>query len=271
MRLRELIKDKLIPEEIDAKVNQISKPIGTMGYDPWGFNIDTFKIGLTLTRKLYEKYFRVEAFGVENIPAQGPVMIIGNHSGQLPLDGLLIAYALATREENPRFPRAMIERFFPTVPYLGNFLNQLGAVLGDPVNCSKMLANDEAIIVFPEGIRGSGKPYRDRYRLKRFGNGFMHLAMKHNATIVPVGVVGCEEAIPTVGNLSTLARVLGLPYVPVTAPVVLPTKVFLHFGEPLHFSFDDSSEEQITGRVEQVKFAISELIDQGLSKRKRLF
>lgn len=271
MRLLQKIKDRLIPEDLHAQVNQIHKPLGSLGYDPWGFNIDAVKIGLALTRELYEKYFRVDAFGVEKIPARGPVMLIANHSGQLPIDGLLIGYALATRRENPRFPRSMIERFFPTIPYLGNFLNELGAVLGDPVNCSKMLANDEAIIIFPEGVRGSGKLYRERYQLKRFGNGFMHLAMKHNATVIPVGVVGCEETIPAFGNLAPLARFLGLPYVPVAAPVILPAKVTLHFGDPMHFPDDDVTEEQVTERVGQVKLAISDLINQGLSMRKRLF
>ena len=271
MQLRELVKGMLVPKDIDTKVDQINKPVGSLGYDPWGFNIDSVKIGLALIHHLYERYFRVQAFGVEKVPAKGPVMLIANHSGQLPLDGLLIGYALATRKNNPRLPRSMIERFFPTVPYIGNFLNQVGAVLGDPINCSKMLANGEAIVIFPEGIRGSGKLYRDRYQLKRFGNGFMHLAMKHNATIVPVGVVGCEETIPAFANAAPLAKALGLPYLPIALPMVLPARVSLHFGEPMRFPDDDVSEEQITERVGQVRFAISELIDQGLSKRKRLF
>lgn len=214
MGLAAFLKSRLVPAELDAQVDRIQKPIGSLGYDPWGYNNDAIRYGLSVTRQLYEKYFRVQADGVENVPAEGPVLIIGNHSGQLPLDGLLVGYALASRQENPRMPRAMIERFFPTVPWLGNLLNEMGAVLGDPVNCAKMLENDEAVIVFPEGIRGSGKLYRDRYQLKRFGNGFMHLAMKYNATIVPVGVVGCEETIPAIANIKPLANALGVPYVP---------------------------------------------------------
>lgn len=179
MGLATILKRKLIPAEIDEHINRIQKPIGSLGYDPWGYNNEAIKYGFWLTRLIYEKYFRVEAHGVEQVPAEGPVLIIANHSGQLPLDGLLIGYALASRQETPRIPRAMIERFFPTVPWIGNLLNEMGAVLGDPVNCAKMLANGEAVIVFPEGVRGSGKLYRNRYQLKRFGNGFMHLAMKY--------------------------------------------------------------------------------------------
>ncbi|HET8802169.1 MAG TPA: lysophospholipid acyltransferase family protein [Marinobacter sp.] len=271
MGLASYLKSKLVPAELDEHINRIRKPIGTLGYDPWGYNNEVIKVGFSLTRQLYEKYFRVHAQGVENVPAEGPVLIVANHSGQLPIDGLLIGYALASRQHQPRIPRAMIERFFPTVPWLGNLLNEMGAVLGDPVNCAKMLANDEAVIVFPEGIRGSGKLYHDRYQLKRFGNGFMHLAMKYKASIVPVGVVGCEETLPAIANIKPLARALGIPYAPVTLPVVLPAKVHLNFGAPMVFDDLEIPEEQITARVEQVKAEISRLIDKGLSERKRLF
>ena len=271
MGLAAFLKSRLVPAELEAQVDRIRKPIGSLGYDPWGYNNDAIKYGLSITRQIYEKYFRVQAHGVENVPAEGPVLIIGNHSGQLPLDGLLVGYALASRADKPRIPRAMIERFFPTVPWLGNLLNEMGAVLGDPVNCAKMLENDEAVIVFPEGVRGSGKLYRDRYQLKRFGNGFMHLAMKYNATIVPVGVVGCEETIPAIANIKPLANALGVPYVPVALPVIFPAKVHLNFGPPMHFDNTEIPEEVVTERVEAVKAEISRLIDKGLSERKRLF
>lgn len=271
MHLRSLLKRALIAPEMEQQIEAINKPLGSLGYDPWGFNRDSAKLGLSLVHHLYHRYFRVQTEGVDNVPASGPVLLVANHSGQLPLDGMLIGFALATRKHNPRMPRAMIERFFPTVPYLGNLLNQMGAVLGDPVNCAKMLSNDEAVIVFPEGIRGSGKMYRDRYQLKRFGSGFMHLAMEHQATVIPVGVVGCEETIPALANITPLARWLGVPYVPLAAPVILPAKVYLKFGQPMRFSNDELGEEAIAERVDQVKSAINALIDEGLSDRKRLF
>jgi len=271
MSLASFIKSRLVPAELEQQVNRIRKPIGTLGYDPWGYNNEAVKYGLALTKQIYEKYFRVQAHGVEKIPSKGPVLIIANHSGQLPIDGILIGYALASRKKSPRMPRAMIERFFPTVPWLGNLLNEVGAVLGDPVNCAKMLANDEAVIVFPEGIRGSGKLYKDRYELKRFGSGFMHLAMKYNAPIVPVGAVGCEETIPAIANINPLAKAFGNPYAPLALPVVLPAKVHLNFGDPMYFDDLEIPEEQVTERVEKVKAEISRLTDKGLSERKRLF
>jgi len=249
MGLTSYLRSKLVSVELSNQIDRIRKPIGSLGYDPWGYNDEGMKVGLSLARQLYEKYFRVETIGIDKIPADGPVMIVANHSGQLPIDGLLIGYALAARKTNPRIPRAMIERFFPTVPYLGNLLNQFGAVLGDPTNCAKMLANGEAVIVFPEGVRGSGKLYQDRYQLKRFGNGFMHLAMKYNASIVPVGVVGCEETIPAIANIKPLARMLGIPYAPVALPIVFPAKVFLNVGDPMRFDDREIPEEQVTERA----------------------
>ncbi len=271
MPLSQLLKKILVPKALDEQIDRIEKPVGSLGFDPWGFNVDANKVAIGLFRHIYQSYFRVQTSGIDRIPGDGPVLIVANHSGQLPIDGTLIAYALATRDNLPRMPRAMIERFFPTVPYLGNLLNEIGAVLGDPVNCAKMLAKGEAVIIFPEGVRGSGKLYRDRYQLKRFGNGFMHLAMQYNAPIIPVGVVGCEETIPAFANFKPLAKLLGLPYVPIALPVVFPARVYLNFGEPMYFAGGEASEEEVTRRVEKVKAEISLLIDKGLSERKGIF
>ncbi len=262
---------RLVTPEIEQLVASIPKPVGSFGYDPWGYNEDTFKVTLGLAKLLYDRYFRVVAHGLENIPASGRVLIIGNHSGQLPMDGVLVGVAAATNEHGPRLARAMIERFFPTVPWLGNFMNALGGVIGDPVNCIKMLEMDEAIIVFPEGIRGSGKLYKKRYQLQRFGNGFMHLAIDHRTPIVPVGIVGCEETMPAILNLAPIAKMLGIPYLPVVPSLLpLPARVYLHFGEPMFFSPQDS-EAEVTARVEEVKTELRRLMELGLKERTSLY
>ncbi|KZX76045.1 glycerol acyltransferase [Oleiphilus sp. HI0009] len=271
MNLKSFLKKQLVSQELDEKLDRIEKPVGSLGYDPWGFNTDMNKIVFSLFSNIYDKYFRVETSGLEHIPNDGPVLIIANHSGQLPIDGTLIGYAVANRDHAPRYPRAMIERFFPTVPYIGNMLNQLGAVLGDPTNCAKMLENGEAVIVFPEGIRGSGKMYKDRYQLQRFGNGFVRLAMEHNTPIVPVGVVGCEETIPAIANIKPLAKLLGVPYVPVALPFIFPAKVHLNFGKPIYFENEELTEDQVIRRVEKVKKSIGQLIAKGLEQRKSIF
>jgi 1-acyl-sn-glycerol-3-phosphate acyltransferase len=271
MSPREELLRHIVTPELDELFARIPKPVGSFGYDPWGYNENTAKFALGLVKWLYESYFRVTTSGLENIPEQGRVLIVPNHSGQLPMDGVLIGYALATNPHGPRAARAMIERFFPTVPWLGNVLNSIGAVIGDPLNCSKMLEQDEVIIVFPEGVRGSGKLYRDRYQLQRFGNGFMHLALQHKTPIVPVGVVGCEETMPSLANISPLAKLLGIPYVPVGPLLPLPARVHLNFGEPMHFDGDCESEDRVTERVERVKDRIRELIDAGLKQRTSIF
>lgn len=271
MGLKSFLKKRLVSPELDRQLDRIVKPVGSLGYDPWGFNADSHKIFYALFRPFYEKYFRVEVKGIEKVPDQGRVLLVANHSGQLPIDGILIGFAMSERKHAPRLPRAMIERFFPTVPVLGNVLNQLGGVLGDPVNCGKMLENEEVIAVFPEGIRGSGKPYKERYQLKRFGNGFVHLAMKYNTPIVPVGVVGCEETIPAFANIKPLARMLGIPYVPVALPFIFPAKVILNFGDPIYFENEELTEDQIDHRVEKVKSAIGDLIAKGLTEREAIF
>lgn len=266
--LRDALVRRLVTPEIESLVARIPKRTGSFGYDAWGYDETKVKVGVGVMKLLYERYFRVVAHGLENVPARGRVLIIGNHSGQLPMDGVLVGYSLLTNPHGPRAARAMIERFFPTVPFLGNLLNGLGAVIGDPLNCAKMLENEETIIVFPEGVRGSGKPYRKRYQLQRFGNGFVHLAMQHRTPIVPVGIVGCEETMPSLGSIDPLAKLLGIPYVPIIpTPLPLPARVILNFGAPIHFAPEAVDEAEVTRRVETVKDAVRDLIDKGLAER----
>ena len=211
-------------KDLEQYIDLFPNNIGTSGYDPWGMNIEGIKSTLGVAKYLYTKYFRVEAFGLENIPKDGRVLVIPNHSGQLPIDGMMTAYALLTNPIAPRVPKAMVERFFPTLPFVGNWLNSIGSIVGDPYNCEKLLENDEAIIVFPEGVRGSGKLFKDRYQLQRFGNGFMHLAMKHETPIIPVGIVGLEESIISFADMKPLAKLFGMPYAPLIIPALFPTK-----------------------------------------------
>jgi 1-acyl-sn-glycerol-3-phosphate acyltransferase len=271
MGLGDLLKKALVSDKISRQVDAVQKDLGAGGYDAWGFNKEKVKNGLAIGVFLHDQYFRVESHGLENVPGDGRVLLIANHAGQLPMDGMMIGAALALREEKPRLARAMIERFFPTVPWLGNALNGWGAVVGDPLNCEKMLDREEAIVVFPEGVGGSGKPWADRYQLQRFGSGFMHLAMSKNTPIIPVGVVGSEETMPSLGNFSPLAKMLGVPYIPIAAPFPLPAKMVLNFGEPLVFENDASNEDDITANVEVVKDAIRGLIQKGLSQRQSVF
>ena len=166
----------------------------------------------------------------------------------------------------------MIERFFPTVPWLGNFLNALGGVIGDPVNCARMLEMDEAIIVFPEGVRGSGKLYRKRYQLQRFGNGFMHLAMTHRAPIVPVGIVGCEETMPALANLAPVAKLArhSLPADRAEPAAAAGARVpELRQADGLRRR--RPAKHEVSEQVEAVKAELRRLIQVGLDERTSVY
>ncbi|HEX5362085.1 MAG TPA: lysophospholipid acyltransferase family protein [Fluviicoccus sp.] len=265
--LLKTLERRLMPPDLKEAFAKARKPLGSLEYDRWGYHLPTSHVAAALTRPLYERYFRVESHGRENIPAQGRVLIVPNHSGYVPLDGSLIGYSMLTNPFGPRVPRAMIERFFPDIPWLGNFMNAIGAVVGEPHNCLDMLQQEEAVIVFPEGIRGAAKGFGRRYQLQRFGCGFMQIAIDTNTPIIPVGVVGCEEALPMFGNMEGLAKRLGLPYVAIAPPFPLPVKVSLHYGEPLYFSGPIHCEDDLEARVDVVRNKIRQLIQQGLDKR----
>ncbi len=262
-----VVKKILEDPSIEEYINIFPNKVGSKGYDAWGFNIKNMKSNMRLAKWLFNDFYKVEVFGLEHIPKEGRCLVIPNHSGQLPFDGVLLAYALLTNPNGPRAPKAMAERFLPSVPFIGNWLNSMGAVIGDPVNCERMLENEEAIIAFPEGVRGSNKLYKNRYQLQRFGSGFMHLAMKHNAPIIPVGIVGMEETIRSYADIKPLAKFLGLPVAPLIIPFVFPSKVYIYIGKPIYFANDVHKEHDIKERVEQVKVEIDKLLKKGLVKR----
>ena len=254
----------------DTHMQRLPLPAGV---DPWGFRSQTATRGLAVGLWLYEHYFRVRATGLERVPARGPVMIVANHSGQLPIDGLLLSVALATRSEAPRLARPLVDRFIPSVPWVGQWLSACGCVVGDPANAERLLDAGEAVIVFPEGTRGSGKLFDQRYRLQRFGQGFMRIAMKRSVPVVPVGVVGCEESMPSFANISPVARALGLPYFPLSPSYLpLPARVHLGFGEPRLEPAGAQDDEALLRRaVRQVRRDIALLMHEGLRARSHVF
>lgn len=271
MPMKAWVKDQLVSDDIKQKVKAAGKSVGSYGYDAWGFNDETSQIAWTLIKALYEKYYRVETKGLENIPADGKALIVANHSGQIPLDAALLGYALMSNPFAPRVPRFLTELWFPTVPFFGNLLNELGAVIGDNENCLKMLQKGEAVVVFPEGDKGRGKLFRDRYQMQSFDLGFMHAAMEEQVPVIPVGIVGCEETLPSFANIKWMAKLLSLPYVPLTTPLPLPTKVRISVGEPMYFGSVIAGEFEVQHKADQVRSQIQELINSGLKERKGWF
>lgn len=264
-------------EEIAARVNALNTQTNEAGFDPFGFDPEVTRYAVALVTFFHRSYFRTEVRGVEQVPA-GRAVLVANHSGHVPIDGVLIAISLVMDRDPPILARAMVEKWAQRLPFVSVLFTRVGQVLGAPDNARRLLEADHPLLVFPEGIRGISKHFRDRYKLAEFGLGFMRLALETRAPIVPIGVVGGEEQYPAVGNFKALAKLLGMPVFPVIPqvllgmPVPLPTKYRIYFGEPLTFEGDpDEDDGDIRARVEVVREAVQGLLAQGLAARKHVF
>jgi 1-acyl-sn-glycerol-3-phosphate acyltransferase len=234
---------------------------------------------------LYRSYFRVETRGLGHIPDEGRALIVANHSGTLPYDGAMIMHAVKQEHRAKRAVRPLVEDFVFHFPYLGTLMNRIGGVRACPENAERLLTQDQLVAVFPEGIKGIGKLYKERYQLQRFGRGgFVKLALKCDAPIIPTAVVGAEEIHPLVTKVTWLAKSFGIPYLPITPTfpflgpiglVPLPTKWFIAFGEPLYFNAEYGAEGAndrilVNKLAEQVRVRIQEMIDGLLKTRKSI-
>jgi len=264
-------------DDITARTKALVVHGNEFGFDPFGMSRDSLASAMTVARFLYRHYFRAQAFGIENLPASGRVVIVSNHSGQLPFDALVIGTACFLEPPQPRLVRAMVEFFVPTVPFASYLFARWGQITGTPENCRRLLAADEAVLVFPEGARGISKPFSKRYQLADFGTGFMRLALEAGAPIVPVAVIGAEEQAPAI-NVKPLARLFGtpafplVPYPPFVAAVPLPVKYRVYFGEPMMFTGDpDDDDETLADKVKTVRNRIQSMIHIGLQGRKHVF
>ena len=186
-------------EFVDRKVGtdlerRIDVELNEYGYDSWGFHMGTAKIALLVCKFFYQHYFRVCTFGIKNVPT-GKVMLVANHSGQIPIDGMLIATAMVLEADPPRVLRSMVEYWAPTLPFIGTFFSRVGQTTGTPDNCLRMLKKNYSILVFPEGAPGCGTTWNKRYQLQSFGTGFMRLALDAQAPIVPVTLLAAGQQL----------------------------------------------------------------------------
>lgn len=271
------IADKAMGDDFASRSKALTVRQNEYGFDPFGFHRDSLRLVVPLARWLHRSYFRTEVHGMENLPPSGRLLLVSNHSGQLPFDGVVIGAALLLDANPPRMVRSMIERFVPTVPFVSFLLTRWGQITGTPENCRRLLEDEEVILVFPEGARGISKPFSKRYQLARFGDGFMRLALETKSPILPVAVIGAEEQAPAV-NIKPLARLLRAPSFPVVPyppffPILpLPVKYRLYFGEPMHFSGDPDEEAEIVeDKVRSVRNRIQSMLHLGLRARKNVF
>jgi 1-acyl-sn-glycerol-3-phosphate acyltransferase len=258
-----------------ARIDQLTPPRNEYGVDPYGLDVDYVVAAIAPLLWLYRKWFRVQLHGVDRVPSEGRVLLVANHSGQLPFDAAMIEVGLLVDKDPPRIARALVDRWVPTLPFVSTFMARCGQIVGTPENCRRLLAAGEALLVFPEGTRGLNKPFRERYRLKPFGHGFMRLALESGAPVVPIGVVGAEEQSPAIADLKPLARLLGFPAFPITPtilPFPLPARYQIRFGEPLRFSGSaDEDDAELEKKVAVVERAVSALLDRGLSERRSVY
>ncbi len=269
-----------LQRRIDERMVRIPTRLNAYGYDAWGFHPDTTRRALLVTALLYHYWFRVEVEGIERLPA-GRVLLISNHAGQIALDAAMIGCAMFLEAEPPRIIRGMGEYWLPTVPWVNEIMVRTGSVVGTRKNAIELLRNDEAVIAFPEGVRGMNKLIWERYQLQEFGHGFIRLALETDTPIVPIAVVGSEEQAIAVANVLPLARLLRMPAFPVTLTwpwcgllglLPLPVKYRIYFGEPMRFTGNPSDEDEVIGeQVEHVKARIAAMLARGLAERRSLF
>jgi 1-acyl-sn-glycerol-3-phosphate acyltransferase len=266
--------DRLANDEQKQRLLALARPENEYGVDPFGFSLDYSLSALAPFVWLYRNYFRVETFGIEKVPA-GRVLLVSNHSGQLPLDGAMIGVSMMLEASPPRAIRSMVEKWVPSLPYVSTFMARVGQFVGTPENCRRLLDAEEAILVFPEGLRGINKLWPQRYQLQEFGLGFMRLALETRTPIIPVAVVGAEEQAPALMDLKPVAKLLGFPSFPVTPtglPIPLPTKYRIYFGDPLRFTGrPDDEDSELDKKVRTVKAAIQSMLHQGLKERRGVF
>jgi len=263
----------MVDRDLERSLNDM-RPRNEYGVDPFGYDPDYALSAMAPLVWLYKHYFRVEAKGLEQVPA-GRVLLIANHSGQIPLDGAMIGVSLLVDAKPPRAIRSMVDKWVPSLPFISTVFARMGQVVGTQENCRRLLESDEAILVFPEGVKAITKPFRERYRLQRFGLGFMRLALETRSPIVPVSVVGAEEQAPALVDVKPVAKALGFPAFPLTPwglPLPLPTKYHLTFGAPLVFEGRaDDDDSELEKRVAVVKQTLETMLDAGLRERKGVF
>lgn len=266
-------------------IHQLSEAEVNTELDPFGMDPKMIRKIKPLFDFLYYKYWRVNCTGVENIPNNGQALLVSNHSGTLPYDGSMIKCAVLNEHPLRNDARFLIEDFVYHMPFLGTFMYRIGGVRACPENAQKLLEAGHLVIVFPEGVKGIGKYYKDRYQLQRFGRGgFIKLCIQTQSPLVPVAVVGAEEIHPILFKSNMLAKAVGIPYIPITPTfplggflgcLPLPTKWSIHFGEAIHFdhfSHQDLENDLLIHQLsEDVRLKIQDMIKELLQKRQSVF
>ncbi|WP_243843040.1 lysophospholipid acyltransferase family protein [Mumia sp. ZJ430] len=275
----------VLGEDWESKAAQLLAQLrrrltGDYEIDSFGLDPQLHAIGMAALRPIAEKWFRIEVRGAERIPSDGGALVVANHSGTIPVDAAMTT--LVVNDHAHRTLRLLGADLVFTLPFVGELARKMGATLACSEDAERLLAEGHIVAVWPEGFKGVGKPYSERYKLQRFGRGgFVSAAMRAGVPIVPVSIVGAEEIYPLVGNVPSLARLLGLPYMPITpffpwlgplGMIPLPSKWIIEFGDPIRTdayppeAADDpmlvfNVTDQVRETIQQTLYAL--LVDRG--------
>jgi 1-acyl-sn-glycerol-3-phosphate acyltransferase len=252
--------------------------------DEFGFKLETYARWEPFLSFLCEDYFKIRTFGIENIPSEGPALLVGNHSGLLPVDGAMISMSMLRQHPSPRRIRYLITDWFMTLPGVREWMHETGQVRATRNNAISLLERDELVGVYPEGLRGVGKPYRERYRLIDFHPGFVQLAIAMQVPIIPVATIGGDEIFPTFTTMKSLARFLRFPFFPITPSfpwlpfplmfVPLPVRWTIKVGKPIKLDYppEKASDRKLSIQIaREIQYAIQRDLNKLLQERKSMF
>ena len=281
----------LLPRDLVERAGEVwefvqERMSGDYAVDEFGFDPElNDHVLMAILRPLYRSWFRVEASGMENVPEIGGALIVANHSGTVAFDSMMTQVALLDDHPAHRHLRMLGANLVFQTPFLGEIARKAGHTLACNPDAERLLGRGEVVGVWPEGFKGIGKPFSDRYKLQRFGRGgFVAAALRTGTPIIPTAIVGAEEIYPMIGNAKLLARLLGLPYFPITPTfpwlgplgmVPLPSKWFIHFGEPIATDgFGEGAADDpmlVFNLTDQVREQIQQSLYRLLMKRPSVF
>ena len=264
-----------LPADAQEGIERAARRLaGEYAEDEWGFDEEFADALFPFLEFMYERWWRVQVDGTVNVPSHGPALMVANHAGIVPWDAIMMGTAILKEHPLPRYPRFLVLNWAFTLPYASLALRKVGAVVASPYNAIRLLEQGELVGVFPEGVKGAGKDFKDRYRLQRFGRGgFVEIALRTRAPIVPVAVVGSEEIHPKIAESSVLARLTGAPYFPITPTfpllgplglVPLPSKWRIEFCEPIDTSQYGPDAADDRGLVFELSERVRDTIQQKL-------
>lgn len=241
------------------------------GYDVFGLHPPAVERALRAAMPLYRHYFAVESHGIENIPMQGPAILVANHGGILPIDAAMLWTDVT--HQTRRYLRIIADRFIPRLPFVSTLFARTGVVSGTHANVRRLLERVELLAVFPEGVTGPAKHFRDRYELQDWRVGHAELAIRYQVPVIPVAIIGAEESWPVLLRLHW--KLFGAPYLPIPmAPLPLPVRFRIHYGRPVelhreHPPADADDPACLAAAAAQTRLAVADLVRCGLTARNR--